>query len=166
MQGPPGRAIGAAANPTQSPGGYEGMALEHQLWDVKNNKKGFYKYIGQKGKGMEGVQDGHKERDLVITEMEKAEVLNELFASVFTGSQASQSLKGFCSPYSALMQTHLEKEVDLEQSHRSDQRVGTLPRRNWAESCSAWRTDCARETFVAFQYLKGGYGRKSGFYMG
>lgn len=66
--------------------------------DVKNNKKGFCKYMGQKEKAKEGVQDGYEKRELLTTDTEKAEVLREFFASVFTGSQASQSLKGFCPP--------------------------------------------------------------------
>ncbi|KAJ7422220.1 hypothetical protein BTVI_15080 [Pitangus sulphuratus] len=41
--------------------------------DVKNNKKGFYKYIGQKRKDKESVQDEYEKGEPVTTDMEKAE---------------------------------------------------------------------------------------------
>ncbi|KAK4810525.1 hypothetical protein QYF61_004488 [Mycteria americana] len=63
--------------------------------DVKGNKKGFYEYIGDKRKTRENVvpllnEMGH----LVLQDMEKAEVQNAFFASVFTsktGLQESQA---------------------------------------------------------------------------
>ena len=58
--------------------------------DVKNNKKRFYKYIAQKRQAQESVLPLVNEKgELAMTDMEKAEVLNEFFALVFTGSQDS-----------------------------------------------------------------------------
>ena len=57
---------------------------------VKNNKKGFYRYIGRKRQGKESVLI-NEEGELASSDMEKAEVLNECFASVFTGDQADLS---------------------------------------------------------------------------
>ena len=58
--------------------------------DVKNNKKGFYRYIGQKRQAKESISPlVHDKEELVMTDIEKTEVLNEFFALVFTGSQDS-----------------------------------------------------------------------------
>lgn len=58
--------------------------------DVKNNKKGFYRYIYQKRLSKESVTPLINEKGkLTITDMEMAEVL-KFFASVFSGSQASR----------------------------------------------------------------------------
>ena len=58
--------------------------------EAKNNKKGFYRYIGQKRKARESVPPPINEKgELITTNMEKAEVLNNFFASVFAASQAS-----------------------------------------------------------------------------
>jgi len=55
--------------------------------DVKN-KKGFYRYVGQKRQAKESIPPLINEKgELATTSMEEAEVLNEFFASVFTGSQ-------------------------------------------------------------------------------
>ncbi|KFR00948.1 hypothetical protein Y956_13862, partial [Nipponia nippon] len=55
--------------------------------DAKNNKKGFYRYINQKKKVKERVPPlMSSSGELVTTEEEKAEVLKNFFASVFTGN--------------------------------------------------------------------------------
>ena len=58
--------------------------------DVKDNKKGFYRYIGRRRQGKESappVMKGNGE--LASSDIEKAEVLNECFSSVFMGGQDS-----------------------------------------------------------------------------
>ncbi len=63
--------------------------------DVKNNKKTFYRYIGQKRQAKTGVPSVvNLEGELASTDEEKAEVVNEFFASVFTGGQAPPLLPG------------------------------------------------------------------------
>lgn len=62
--------------------------------DVKSNKKEFRKYIGQKKKGQEESTSlylsANKKGELVMTDTEKAEVLNEFFCFSLHWSQASQ----------------------------------------------------------------------------
>ncbi|KFW65086.1 hypothetical protein AS28_14346, partial [Pygoscelis adeliae] len=53
--------------------------------DIKGNKKGFYRYVGDKRKIRENVGPLQREMgDLVTRDMGKAEVFNDFFASVFT----------------------------------------------------------------------------------
>ncbi|PKU49591.1 rna-directed dna polymerase from mobile element jockey-like [Limosa lapponica baueri] len=60
--------------------------------DIKKNKKGFYRYINQKRKVKENVPPLLSSNgELVSTEEEKAEVLNNFFASVFTGNPSPPS---------------------------------------------------------------------------
>ncbi|KAK4817455.1 hypothetical protein QYF61_015610 [Mycteria americana] len=57
-----------------------------ESWNVKGNKKSFYRYVGDKRKTRENVGPLRKETgDPVILDMEKAEVPNNFFASVFVG---------------------------------------------------------------------------------
>ncbi|KFV20917.1 hypothetical protein N340_02423, partial [Tauraco erythrolophus] len=57
--------------------------------DIKGNKKNFYRYVSDK-RSRENVGPLRKETgDLAIQNMEKAEVLNDFFASVFTGKSSS-----------------------------------------------------------------------------
>jgi len=65
--------------------------------DVKDNKKGFFKFISNKWKTRENVGLLLNEVSvLVIEDTEKVELLNAFFSSVFsakTGSQKSHSLE-------------------------------------------------------------------------
>jgi len=63
--------------------------------NVKNNKKGFFKYIGQKRQAKEGVPPLIDEKGgLASRDMEKAKVLSEFFAFVFIDSQVSNASHG------------------------------------------------------------------------
>ncbi|GAB0210106.1 mitochondrial enolase superfamily member 1 [Grus japonensis] len=60
--------------------------------DTKGNKKSFYRYVSDKRRTMENVGPLRNETgDLVTQDMEKAEVLNDFFASVFTGKCLSHT---------------------------------------------------------------------------
>ncbi|GAB0204307.1 mitochondrial enolase superfamily member 1 [Grus japonensis] len=60
--------------------------------DVKDNKKSFYRYVSGKRSTRKNVGPLWNEmHELVTQDMEKAEVLNDLFASVFTGKCLSHT---------------------------------------------------------------------------
>ena len=59
--------------------------------DENNNRKRFCRYVAQKRKAKESVPPLMDEKgELIMTDMEKAEGLNNIFASVFPASQVSQ----------------------------------------------------------------------------
>ncbi|GAB0181717.1 mitochondrial enolase superfamily member 1 [Grus japonensis] len=60
--------------------------------DVKDKKKSFYRYVSDKRRMRENVGPLQSETgDLVTQDMEKAEVLHDFFASVFTGKCLSHT---------------------------------------------------------------------------
>ncbi|GAB0209800.1 mitochondrial enolase superfamily member 1 [Grus japonensis] len=60
--------------------------------DVKDNKKRFHRYVSEKRRTRENVGPLQNETgDLVTQDMEKAEVLNDFFASVFTSKGSSHT---------------------------------------------------------------------------
>ena len=60
--------------------------------DIKSNKKSFCRYVSDRRKARKNVSPLWKEMgDLVSRHMEKAEVLNDFFASAFTGKCSSHT---------------------------------------------------------------------------
>ncbi|CAM4715659.1 unnamed protein product, partial [Lepidochelys kempii] len=87
--------------------------LELQLArDVKSNKKGFFRYVSNKKKVKESVGPLLNEGSNLVTEdVEKANVLNAFFASVFTNKVSSQTTALGSTAWGGGDQPSVEKEV-------------------------------------------------------
>ncbi|CAM4712323.1 unnamed protein product [Caretta caretta] len=97
--------------------------LELQLArDVKSNKKGFYRYVSNKKKVRESVGpllDGGG--NLVTEDVEKANVLNAFFASVFTNKVSSQTAALGSTAWGGGDQPSVEKEVVRDYLEKLDE---------------------------------------------
>ncbi|CAM4677035.1 unnamed protein product [Caretta caretta] len=89
------------------------LHLELQLArDVKSNKKGFFRYVGNKKKAKESVGPLMNEGGNLVTEdVEKANVLNAFFTSVFTNKVSSQTAALGITTWGIDGQPSVEKEV-------------------------------------------------------
>ncbi|CAM5075663.1 unnamed protein product [Natator depressus] len=87
--------------------------LEMQLArDVKSNKKGFFRYVGNKKKVKESVGPLLNEGGNLVTEdVVKANVLNTFFASVFMNKVSSQTTALGSTAWGGGDQPSVEKEV-------------------------------------------------------
>ncbi|CAM4668918.1 unnamed protein product [Lepidochelys kempii] len=87
--------------------------LELQLArDVKSNKKGFFRYVSNEKKVKENVGPLLNEGGNLVTEdVEKANVLNAFFASVFTNEVSSQTTALGSTAWGGGNQPSVEKEV-------------------------------------------------------
>ncbi|CAM4544601.1 unnamed protein product [Caretta caretta] len=97
--------------------------LELQLArDVKSNKKGFFRYVSNKKKVKESVgpllNDGG---NLVTEDVEKANVFNAFFASVFTNKVSSQNTALGSTAWGGGDQPSVEKEVVRDYLEKLDE---------------------------------------------
>ncbi|CAM5155924.1 unnamed protein product [Natator depressus] len=80
--------------------------------DIKSNKKGFFRYVSNKKKVKESVGPLLNEGGNLVTEdVEKANVLNAFFASVFTNKVSSQTTALGNTAWGGGDQPSVEKEV-------------------------------------------------------
>ena len=103
------------------------------VMDVKD-KKGFYRYLGRRRQAKQSVPPLMKGNgELTSSDIKKAEVLNECFASVFMGDQASHVCQdppvgegvgsGFCPPVTVeqvrvlLIKLNVYKSMGLDDIH-------------------------------------------------
>ncbi|CAM5156463.1 unnamed protein product [Natator depressus] len=103
--------------------------LELQLArDVKSNKKGFFRYVSNKKKVKESVGPLLNEGgNLVTEEVEKANVLNAFFASVFTNKVSSQTTALGSTAWGGGDQPSVEKEVVQDYLEKLDEHKSMGP---------------------------------------
>ncbi|CAM5103262.1 unnamed protein product [Eretmochelys imbricata] len=103
--------------------------LELQLArDVKSNKKGFFRYVSNKKKVKESVGPFLNEGGNLVTEdVEKANVLNAFFASVFTNKVSSQTTALGSTAWGEGDQLSVEKEVVQDYLEKLDEHKSMGP---------------------------------------
>ncbi|CAM4611583.1 unnamed protein product [Caretta caretta] len=103
--------------------------LELQLAsDVKSNKKGFFRYVSNKKKVKESVGPLLNEGGNLVTEIvEKANVLNAFFASVFTNKVSSQTTALDSTAWGGGYQPSVEKEVVWDYLEKLDEHKSMGP---------------------------------------
>ncbi|CAM5131267.1 unnamed protein product [Natator depressus] len=103
--------------------------LELQLArDVKSNKKGFFRYVSNKKKVKESVGPFLDEGGNLVTEdVEKANVLNAFFASVFTNKVSSQTTALGSTAWGGGDQPSVEKEVVRDYLEKLDEHKSMGP---------------------------------------
>ncbi|CAM4713200.1 unnamed protein product [Lepidochelys kempii] len=96
--------------------------------DVKSNKKGFFRYVNNKKKVKESVGPLLNEGGNLVTEdVEKANVLNAFFASVFTNKVRSQTTALGSTAWGGGDQPPVEKEVVRDYLEKLDEHKSMGP---------------------------------------
>ncbi|XP_050792312.1 myoD family inhibitor domain-containing protein isoform X1 [Gopherus flavomarginatus] len=105
------------------------LQLELQLTrDVKSNKKGFFKYISNKKKVKESVGPLLNEGGNLVTEdVEKANLPNAFFASVFTSKVSSQTAALGSKAWRGGDSPSVEKEVVQDYLEKLDEHKSMGP---------------------------------------
>ncbi|CAM4551145.1 unnamed protein product [Caretta caretta] len=96
--------------------------------DVKSNKKGFFRYVSNKKKVKESVGPLLNEGGNLVTEdVEKANVLNAFFASVFTNKVSSQTTALDSTAWGGGDQPSVEEEVVRDYLEKLDKHKSMGP---------------------------------------
>ncbi|CAM4597055.1 unnamed protein product [Lepidochelys kempii] len=103
--------------------------LELQLArDVQSNKKGFFRYVGNKKKAKESVGTLLNEGGNLVTEdVEKANVLKAFFASVFTNKVSSQTTALGSTAWEGGGQPSVKEEVVRDYLEKLDEHKSMGP---------------------------------------